>query len=114
MGNKIYVGNLPFSATEEQLAEDFAQCGEITEVKLIHDRDTGRSKGFAFITFATVSAEEVVAQMNGQEYGGRSLKVSVAEDRPQRQNNFRNGGGGGRRNNDGYRGGRQGYGQGNY
>ena len=59
MGKKLYVGNLPFSATDQSLVDAFSQCGTVESAKIITDRDTGRSKGFAFITFATQSAAEI-------------------------------------------------------
>ena len=89
MTSKLYVGNLAFHTTESTLSEAFAKYGEVSEVKLILDRETGRSRGFAFVTMATSeAAQDVIANMNQQELDGRSLRVREAEDRP-------SGGGGG-------------------
>ncbi len=92
--NKLYVGNLPYSVEEEQLRGIFSQYGEISQLSLIMDRDTGRPKGFGFITFATQQSAEKALEQNGKDLGGRPLKVNVATDKP------RTGGGGG-----GFRGG---------
>jgi len=82
MGNKIYVGNLPFSFGEKELRDAFGSFGEITEATVISDRHSGRSKGFGFITFASdESAQKAVEAMNGKETGGRELKVSEAKAR---------------------------------
>jgi RNA recognition motif-containing protein len=87
--NKLYVGNFPYSVDETQLRGIFSQYGEISDLKLITDRDTGRPKGFGFITFATQAAAEKALEQNGKDLGGRPLKVNVATDKP------RTGGGGG-------------------
>jgi RNA recognition motif-containing protein len=87
--NKLYVGNFPYSVDEAQLRGIFAAYGEISDIKLITDRDTGRPKGFGFITFATQAAAEKALEQNGKDVGGRPLKVNVATDKP------RTGGGGG-------------------
>ena len=89
--NKLYVGNLPFSVDESQLRGVFAQYGEISELALIMDRDTGRPKGFGFITFANQQAAEKALEQNGKDLGGRALRVNIATDKP------RTGGGGGGR-----------------
>jgi cold-inducible RNA-binding protein len=84
--SKVYVGNLPWTTTEEELTSTFASYGTVTEAKVIMDRDTGRSKGFAFVTFATADeANRAVEESNGMDMGGRMLKVSIAENRPPRQ-----------------------------
>jgi cold-inducible RNA-binding protein len=96
MNNKIYVGNLSWSTTEDDLRNDLAEYGEVTEVRIIMDRETNRSKGFGFVTFASAeAAQNAVDQTNGAEYQGRQLKVSIAEDRP-RSNRSGGGTGGGR------------------
>lgn len=77
---KIYVGNLSYDTTGEDLSELFGKFGQIAEVKLITDRDTGRSKGFAFITFAQDEPLEDALALNGTEYQGRRLKVNTAKD----------------------------------
>ncbi len=79
--NKLYVGNLSYSVGETQLKDLFAPYGEINEVTLIEDRETGRSKGFAFITFATSEAAEKALEQDGKEYDGRPLKVNAAQER---------------------------------
>jgi len=87
---KVYIGNLPFSATEEELRTKFGAHGTLTEVALIADRDTGRPRGFGFVTFETADgAKAAIAALNGTEMGGRNLKVNEAQDRP------KGGGGGG-------------------
>lgn len=79
--NKLYVGNLAYSVDDDQLRDLFSQYGEIQELALIMDRDTGRSKGFAFITFATQQAAELALSQNGNDLGGRPLKVNIATER---------------------------------
>lgn len=91
MGNKIYVGNLPFSATSEQLNDMFAPFGKVDSAKVITDRDTGRSKGFGFVEMSTADeAAAAIEKLNGQDMGGRNLVVNEA--RPMEP---RSGGGGG-------------------
>ena len=87
--NKLYVGNLPYSVDESQLRGIFAQYGEISELALIMDRDTGRPKGFGFITFASQQSAEKALEQNGKDMGGRPLRVNIATEKP------RTGGGGG-------------------
>ena len=82
--NKLYVGNFPYSVDELQLRKIFASYGEIEDLALITDRETGRPKGFAFITFATQQAAEKALQQDGQDFGGRPLKVNIAKERPAR------------------------------
>jgi len=95
MTAKLYVGNLSYSETEEGLREVFSSCGVVESVKIITDRDTGRSKGFGFVEMATdEEAEKAVSEINGKEQGGRTLKVSPARPREQ---SSRGGHGGGRR-----------------
>jgi len=80
MGKKLYVGNLPFSATEDSLKEAFLQFGAVESVTIITDRDTGRSKGFGFLELATQQeAASAITKMNGSEMDGRTLKVSEAQ-----------------------------------
>ena len=79
MGKKLYVGNLPFSATEDSLKEVFSQFGTVESVAIITDRDTGHSKGFGFIELGTKQeAAEAITKMNGSEMDGRTLRVSEA------------------------------------
>jgi RNA recognition motif-containing protein len=100
MSNRLYVGNLPFHATEDLIQQKFAACGEVREVALMLDRMTGRSRGFCFVEMATQEgAQKALNDLNGQDFEGRPLRVDVAQDRP-----ARGGGGGG--------GGRGGYGGG--
>lgn len=108
---KLFVGNLPFSMTEEQITELFAQYGEIASVKLIIDKMTGRSRGFAFVTFASEEdAQKALEALNGMEVEGRPLIVTIARplspdnnrDRgPRRFDNNRGGSNGGFRSNRG-------------
>jgi RNA recognition motif-containing protein len=93
--NKLYVGNLPYTVNEAELRELFSQYGEIQDMALIMDRDTGRPKGFAFITFETQQAAEKALAQNGKDIGGRPLKVNIAEDRKPKSGG-RGGFGGGR------------------
>lgn len=86
--NKLYVGNFPYSVTEQELRGLFEPYGDIDELAMIMDRDTGRPKGFAFITFNNQQAAETALEQNGKDLGGRPLKVNMAMDKP------RNGGGG--------------------
>lgn len=96
--NKLYVGNFPYSVDEAQLRNLFSAYGDITDVALIMDRETGRPKGFAFITFATQAAAEKALELNGRDLGGRPLKVNVAMEREGGRGGSggRGGGGGGR------------------
>ena len=94
MNNRLYVGNLAFSTTEEAIRSTFAEFGEVTEAKLMIERETGRSRGFAFVQMATAEgAKAAIEQMNGALLDGRPLRVNEAEQRPERGGG---GGGGGR------------------
>jgi len=99
MNNRLYVGNLAFQTTEDVLQKTFSQFGDVAEVKLMLDRETGRSRGFAFVSMATSDgAEKAIAGMNGTMLDGRPLRVNEAEARPERGGGgggFRGGGGGG-------------------
>ena len=91
MGKKLYVGNLPFSATEESLKETFAQYGTVESMTIVTDRDTGRSKGFGFLEMSSPEeASEVVAKMNGAEMDGRAIRVNEALAKPARDNSRQN------------------------
>ncbi|OGO26824.1 MAG: hypothetical protein A2136_07415 [Chloroflexi bacterium RBG_16_54_11] len=82
MDNKLYVGNLPFNTTEEDLRGMFAQAGNVVSVSLIKDRDTGRSRGFAFVEFSTqAEAEKAVSLFNNTPLENRTLKVNLAKPR---------------------------------
>jgi RNA recognition motif-containing protein len=92
MSTKLYVGNLAFQTTSQELQEMFAQAGTVASASVVEDRDTGRSRGFAFVEMSTrEEATAAIAQFNGKEVGGRALKVNEAKPRENR-----NGGGGGR------------------
>ena len=90
MGNRLYVGNLPFTTTELELQDMFAQAGAVTEVLLMQDKFTGKSRGFAFVTMASeADAQNAVSQLDGKQVEGRPLRVNEARPRDER------GGGGG-------------------
>ncbi|MCC5835462.1 MAG: RNA-binding protein [Opitutales bacterium] len=92
----IYVGNLPYSTSEDALSEMFGSYGAVSRVKIISDFATGRSKGFAFVTMDQAEeAEAAIEALNGSELEGRALRVNAAEDRPPRQSGGGGGGGGG-------------------
>ena len=93
MAKKVFVGNLPFQTTDNDLSDLFGQYGEVESVSIITDRDTGRSKGFGFVAMADESAEKAIAELNGTQFNGRSLTVNEA--RPMVKRDF---GGGGRQN----------------
>ena len=87
MGNKLYVGNLAFSVTEGALEGAFAQFGTVESVRVITDRDTGRSKGFGFVEMANAAdAESSIRGLNGTEFEGRALNVSEARPQAPRDN----------------------------
>jgi cold-inducible RNA-binding protein len=93
MQTKLYVGNLSYETTEDELRDLFAQAGTVASVALIKDRDTGRSKGFAFVEMSNQSeAEKAIQMFNGQELANRPLKVNAA--RPREERGFGGGGGG--------------------
>ena len=93
MGNRLYVGNLSFNTSEAELRQEFGKCGSVTDAKIVIDRETGRSRGFAFVQYATEGeATTAIQALNGALLGGRALTVNVAVDRP------RDGSGGGPRN----------------
>ena len=80
MGRKIYVGNLPFSVTEQSLQSTFSQHGTVESINLITDRDTGQSKGFGFVEMRTdAEAHAAIAKLNGTELDGRAMKVNEAK-----------------------------------
>jgi RNA recognition motif-containing protein len=83
MGRKLYVGNLPFDTGDDELRLAFAQCGTVSEVKVIADRETGRSRGFGFVTMSTNDeAQAAIQRWEGSAFGGRQLKVNEAVDKP--------------------------------
>jgi RNA recognition motif-containing protein len=81
MTKRIYVGNLPFSSTEEELQDLFGQYGEVKSVNIIYDRETGRSRGFGFVEMDKESADSAMETLNGNSFGGRTLKVNEARPR---------------------------------
>ena len=89
MSKKLYVGNLPFTATEDELRELFERHGKVDSVSVVTDRETGRARGFGFVEMAEVSAAtDAIRALDGTQFGGRPLKVNEAQDK-------RSGGGGG-------------------
>jgi RNA recognition motif-containing protein len=95
MGKKLYVGNLPFTATDDELQELFAQAGSVESAKVITDRDTGRSKGFGFVEMSSdQEASDAIQKFNGSDFGGRNM--TVAEAKPMAPRPERGGGGYGR------------------
>ena len=89
MGNKLYVGNLPYDVNEEDLTELFAKAGKVSTVSVVRDRDTGRGRGFAFVEMATdEAAQAAIQQLNNHDMGGRNLTVNEARPKT-------SGGGGG-------------------
>ena len=110
MGNKLYVGNLSFNTTENDLRDLFAQAGPVSEVALMQDKFTGKSRGFGFVTMATdADAESAATQFNGKTFDGRPLTVNEAKPREARSGG---GGGGGYGGGGGRSGGGGGYGGG--
>lgn len=96
MGKKLYVGNLSYSITDQDLSSLFSQCGTVESAKVIIDRDTGRSKGFGFVEMsADQEAADAISKFNGADHEGRSLKVNEAQPMAPRDN--RGGGFGGSR-----------------
>ena len=96
MESKLYVGNLSYSTTEDDLRQLFSQAGNVKSVSVIKDRDTGRSKGFAFVEMGSDDdAQKAISQFNGQSFQDRSLKVNVARPREDRPRGGGGGGGGG-------------------
>jgi RNA recognition motif-containing protein len=104
MSKKIYVGNLSYQTTESDLTSLFEEVGQVESVNVITDRDTGRSKGFAFVEMSNEDADKAITRFNGTEVNGRALTVNEARPREERSSN-RGGYGGGRGS-----GGRGGYG----
>ena len=112
MGNKLYVGNLPYSVRDGDLEQAFGQFGAVTSAKVMMERDTGRSKGFGFVEMGSdAEAQAAINGMNGQSLGGRSIVVNEArpmEPRPPRSGGFGGGGFGGGGRSGGFGGGREG------
>ena len=96
MGTKIFVGGLAWATTSDSLRAAFEPCGTIVEAKVVEDRDTGRSRGFGFVTFADdAGCRKAIETMNGAQLDGREIRVNEAENKP-RTGGFGGGGGGGR------------------
>lgn len=94
MSKKLYIGNLPYSATDQSLTDAFSACGTVESAKVIMDRDSGRSKGFAFVEMSSEEeAAELINRFNGKDFEGRAINVSEAK--PQAPRDSRGGGGGG-------------------
>src|SRR5262245_22981393 len=115
MSKRIYVGNLSYQTTENDLSTLFEQVGQVESVNIITDRDSGRSKGFAFVEMSSEDADKAIAQFNGTELDGRALTINEARPREERSGGGRGGygGGGGRDRGRGGRGG-SGGGRGGY
>ena len=80
----LYVGNLPFSASEDEVRELFAPYGTVESIRLVMDRDTGRPRGFGFVEMADDEAARAIQELNGTDFGGRTLRINEAERRPQK------------------------------
>jgi RNA recognition motif-containing protein len=112
MGNRLYVGNLSFQTSSESIQDAFAACGEVSEVHIVQDRDSGQSRGFAFVTMGSpAEAAKAISTLDGSSLDGRSLRVNEAEERQSRGGGG-GGGGGGRSSGGGGGGGRSGGGGG--
>jgi cold-inducible RNA-binding protein len=97
MGNRLYVGNLSFNSNSDTVRQAFSAHGEVTDVQVMSDRETGRSRGFGFVTMGSADeARKAIREMNGSLLDGRALKVNEAEERPNRGGGGGGGGGGGR------------------
>ncbi|MGH8199609.1 MAG: RNA recognition motif domain-containing protein [Steroidobacteraceae bacterium] len=94
---KLYVGNLPFTATDDSVRELFAQHGTVEKVSLITDRETGRPRGFGFVEMSNADASRAMQALNGKDFDGRSLKVNEAQERERGGGGGNRGGGGGAR-----------------
>jgi cold-inducible RNA-binding protein len=86
---KLYVGNLPFTVTEEAVRTLFAPHGSVEKISLINDRETGRPRGFGFVEMSNADASRAMQQLNGQDFEGRPLKVNEAQDKPRSGGNSR-------------------------
>jgi RNA recognition motif-containing protein len=95
---KLYVGNLPFTATEDSVRNLFAPHGAVESISLINDRETGRPRGFGFVEMANADASRAMQALNGKDFDGRALKINEAQDKPRTGGggNSRSGGGGNR------------------
>jgi RNA recognition motif-containing protein len=102
---RIFVGNLSYTTTEDQLADLFAEVGQVESATIVTDRETGRSRGFAFVEMDQDAASKAIEKFNGFELNGRAINVNEARPRPERTGGFGSGGGGGRGGYGGNRGG---------
>lgn len=95
MSKKLYVGNLPYSANDQSLMDAFSECGSVQSAKVIMDRDSGRSKGFAFVEMSSdTEAAAAITRFNGADWEGRAMTVTEARPQAPRTNDSRGGGGG--------------------
>ena len=106
LNKKLYVGNLPFSSTEEDLKDLFGRYGTVASVKVITDRETGRPRGFAFVEMDANGAQEAMRALDGNQFGGRPLRVNEAQERERGGDRGDRGGRGGPRHGGGGGGGR--------
>ncbi|HEX6291592.1 MAG TPA: RNA-binding protein [Herpetosiphonaceae bacterium] len=95
MQARLFIGNLSWNTTDADLSNLVAPHAEVLDAKVISDRDTGRSRGFGFVTIESDNVQDVIRALDGQDLDGRAIRVNEAEDKPQRDRGF---GGGGRRN----------------
>ena len=84
MNKRIYVGNLPYNANEDEVRELFSRYGEVASVSLVTDRETGRPRGFGFVEMDPSAAATAIEQLNGKDFGGRTLRINEAQPRPER------------------------------
>src|SRR5947207_10568435 len=93
MGSRLYVGNLPYSATEDQLTELFSRAGKVDSVKVMRDMATGRARGFAFVEMGSdEEAQKAITELNAYQLGGRGLTVNEARPKPERSGGYGGGG----------------------
>ena len=85
---KLYVGNLPWSVSEQELGDLFAPLGDVHSAKVITDRETGRSRGFGFVELSDEAGRRAIDELNGKDMGGRALKVNEAQDKPRRDSRY--------------------------
>ncbi|KAG8054212.1 hypothetical protein GUJ93_ZPchr0001g29750 [Zizania palustris] len=111
MSSKLFVGGLSWGTDDQSLRDAFSSFGDVTEARVITDRETGRSRGFGFVNFSSDDdAKSAIEGMDGKELQGRSIRVNLANDRPSGNQGFGGGGGYGGGGGGGYGGGNQGYG----
>jgi cold-inducible RNA-binding protein len=81
MSNKVYIGNLPYTVTEDEIRNFFEDCGTVSDIRIITDRDTGRSKGFGFVSFENEDGLKTALEKDNHEMGGRKLRINEARER---------------------------------